>query len=132
MYLHRCVDWLLKIPLVIYVVFFILRARKPQIVADLNVKTEPCTTEQRLEVLESKIFQDMYKLYTDILHISKLTPEGIRVPAKTIRMKVLLPTENSSYYEYKGAKKVGKTWTLIDFSIQVLLISIDVYLLLVA
>lgn len=89
----------------------------------MSYDAEPWHSDERLEVLESKAFPVNFKLYTDIFHISESTAkhphEGISVPAKDVRIKLLLVMQNSSYYEYKVAIKVGKTWRLIDYSIQV-------------
>ncbi|VDI43193.1 Hypothetical predicted protein [Mytilus galloprovincialis] len=86
---------------------------------DLSYKAEPWNSDERLDILKSKEFPEGFKLHTDIFHISQFKTDGKRIPAKDIRFKVLLPAENSSYHEYKGAIKIGKDWKLIDYSIQV-------------
>lgn len=90
----------------------------------MSYKADPWNSDGRLDVLESKVFPDMFQLCTDIFHISESTAvnprKGARVPAKDVRLKVLLPTEYSPYHEYKGAIKVGNSWMIIDYSIQVI------------
>ncbi|CAC5359905.1 unnamed protein product [Mytilus coruscus] len=89
---------------------------------DLSFKAEPWNSDEWLDVLEGKEFPGIFKFYTDIFHIRESTAEnpceGNKVSATDVRFKVLFPTENSSYHEYKGAIKVGKAWNRIDYSIQ--------------
>lgn len=90
----------------------------------MSYKADPWNSDERLNVLESKEFPDMFQLCTDIFHISESTSvnprKGARVPAKDVRLKVLLPSEYSQYHEYKGAIKVGHSWMIIDYIIQVI------------
>ncbi|XP_071139054.1 uncharacterized protein PF3D7_1120000-like isoform X2 [Mytilus edulis] len=85
---------------------------------DLSYDVEVWDSDERLKVVESKVFPDGFKLDTDIFYIKESTAGNFHGNEKKVvndvLLKVLHPMENNSYYEYKGAVKFGNAWRLID------------------
>ncbi|XP_063436734.1 uncharacterized protein LOC134718174 [Mytilus trossulus] len=85
---------------------------------NLSYDVEVWDSDERLKVVESKVFPDGFKLDTDIFYIKESTAGNSHGNEKRVvndvLLKVLRPMEYNSYYEYKGAVKFGNAWRLID------------------
>ncbi|CAG2197352.1 unnamed protein product [Mytilus edulis] len=78
---------------------------------EFDKKKKVWDSDERLKVVESKVFPDGFKLETDIFYIKETTAGNFHGNEKKVvndvLLKVLHPMENNSYYEYKGAVKFG-------------------------
>lgn len=122
-------DWTIKINLPPYVFFLRFQNEYGIIIesisqTDLSYDVKVWDSDERLKVVESKVFPDGFRLDTDIFYIKESTVGNShgneqRV-VRDVLLKVLRPMENNSYYEYKGAVKFGNAWRLIDCICQVI------------